>query len=237
MNTSGDAAEQVVRMSLEGVEVAAKITGRGAEQLGMKLYAVLKEEQKTKGKARLTSMLKSGKELKVFTVQQKDLKKFSQEAKRYGVLYCVLKDKGGDPRAQVDVIARAEDASKIQRITERFRLATIDTAQVFGSVEKDRMFPKEVNREDRGKGSQLVNPTKAKTEKSPLSEPSLKETDRSSGSIRESGRPSVREKLTTYREKAERARRETIQEKGNDLSKAIADQLSKMSKNVTNKER
>ena len=28
MNTSGDAAEQVVRLSLEGVEVAAKITGR-----------------------------------------------------------------------------------------------------------------------------------------------------------------------------------------------------------------
>ena len=237
MNTSGDAAEQVVRMSLEGVEVAARITGRGAEQLGMKLYAVLKEEQKTKGKARLTSMLKSGKELKVFTVQQKDLKKFSKEAKRYGVLYCILKDKGSDPRAQVDVIARAEDASKIQRITERFRLATIDTAQVFGSVEKDRMFPKEVNREDRGKESQLVNPTRAKADKSPLSEPSLKETDRSSGSNRESGRPSVREKLTTYREKAERARRETIQEKGNDLSKAIADQLSKMSKNVTNKER
>ena len=99
------------------------------------------------------------------------------------------------------------------------------------------MFPKEVNREDCGRGSQAENPTKAKTEKSPLSEPSLKETDRSSGSIRESGRPSVREKLMTYREKAERARRETIQEKGNDLSKAIADQLSKMSKNVSNKER
>ena len=99
------------------------------------------------------------------------------------------------------------------------------------------MFPKEVHREDRGKGSQLVNPTRAKADKSPLSEPSLKETDRSSGSVRESGRPSVREKLTTYREKVERARRETIQEKGDDLSKAIADQLSKMSKNVTNKER
>ena len=27
MNAGGDAAEQVVRMSLEGVEVAAKITG------------------------------------------------------------------------------------------------------------------------------------------------------------------------------------------------------------------
>ena len=29
MNTSGEAAEQIVRMSLEGFEVAAKITGAG----------------------------------------------------------------------------------------------------------------------------------------------------------------------------------------------------------------
>ena len=66
-------------------------TDEGAKHTAMLLAAILKEEQKTKGKTRLTSMLKSGKELKVFTIQQKDLKTFSQEAKRYGVLYCILK--------------------------------------------------------------------------------------------------------------------------------------------------
>ena len=124
MNPGGDAAEQVVRMSLEGVEVAARITGYGAKNIAVLLAAVLKEEQKTKGKARLTSMLKTGRELKVFTVQQKDIKKFSQEAKRYGVLYCVLKDKNNkNENAIVDVIARADDASKIQRIMERFAVS------------------------------------------------------------------------------------------------------------------
>ena len=54
MNTSGDAAEQIVRMSLEGFEVAAKITGAGAKNIAVLLYAILKEEKKTKGKARLT---------------------------------------------------------------------------------------------------------------------------------------------------------------------------------------
>ena len=33
MSYSGDAAEQVVRMSLEGAEVAAKITSQGAKQV------------------------------------------------------------------------------------------------------------------------------------------------------------------------------------------------------------
>ena len=62
MNTGGDAAEQIVRMSLEGFEVAAKLTGAGAKNIAVLLYTILKEEQKTKGKARLTSMLRSGKE-------------------------------------------------------------------------------------------------------------------------------------------------------------------------------
>ena len=150
MNPGGDAAEQVVRLSLEGVEVAARISGNGAKNIALLLYAALKEEKKTKGKARLTNMLKSGKELKVYTITQKDLKKFTQEAKRYGVLYCVLKDrKNTDPNAAVDIIARAEDASKIQRITERFRLATVDRASVSLDIQrdKDKMFPKESIRE------------------------------------------------------------------------------------------
>ena len=139
MNTSGEAAEQIVRMSLEGFEVAAKITGAGAKNIAVLLYSILKEEKKTKGKARLTNMLRSGKELKVFTVKNGDLKKFTQEAKKYGVLYCVLADRGNkDPNAEVDVIARAEDASKISRIAERFKLASETTASIVTETEKSK---------------------------------------------------------------------------------------------------
>ncbi len=117
MNNGGDAAEQIVRLSLEGFEVAAKLTGSAAKNVALLLVSVLKQEQQTKGKARLTNMIRSGKELKVFSLPQKDIQKFTEQAKRYGVLYCLLRDKNtrvGD--APVDIIARAEDASKIQRI-------------------------------------------------------------------------------------------------------------------------
>ena len=142
MNYNGDAAEQVVRLSLEGMEVAARITGNGAKDIAILLAAALKEEHKTKGKARLSSMIRSGKELKVFTVSQGDLEKFSKEAKRYGVLYSVLKEKGNnDPNAQVDVIARADDASKISRIMDRFNLSSVDkgTVKKETDVEKKKM--------------------------------------------------------------------------------------------------
>ena len=51
MNPGGDAAEQVVRISLEGMEYAVKISGSGAKQLALMLYAAAKQEQKTKSQA------------------------------------------------------------------------------------------------------------------------------------------------------------------------------------------
>ena len=137
MSYSGDAAEQVVRLSLETGEVAVKLAGEGAKQLAILLYAILREQKKTKGKTRLTNMLRSGKELKVFAVKDSDLQLFCREAKKYGVLYCVLKDRDATD-GLTDIMVRAEDASKINRIFERFNLATVDMAEVRSEIERSR---------------------------------------------------------------------------------------------------
>lgn len=222
MNTGGEAAEQIVRMSLEGFEVAAKITGAGAKNIAILLYSILKEEKKTKGKARLTSMLRSGKELKVFTVKSSDLKKFTQEAKKYGVLYCVLTDrKNKDPNAEVDVIARAEDASKISRIVERFNLASVDTASIVTEAEKskdakDGQPEPEIGVQEKAEKDKLLdelmgkpvqkeenapNPSVAKTEKSPQSEPISEQPKKSAeGATMTKEKPSVREELRKIKE-------------------------------------
>ena len=222
MNTGGEAAEQIVRMSLEGFEVAAKITGAGAKNIAILLYSILKEEKKTKGKARLTSMLRSGKELKVFTVKSGDLKKFTQEAKKYGVLYCVLTDrKNKDPNAEVDVIARAEDASKISRIVERFNLASVDTASIVTEAEKskdakDGQPEPEIGVQEKAEKDKLLdelmgkpvqkeenapNPSVAKTEKSPQSEPISEQPKKSAeGATMTKEKPSVREELRKIKE-------------------------------------
>ena len=232
MNTGGEAAEQIVRMSLEGFEVAAKITGAGAKNIAILLYSILKEEQKTKGKARLTNMLRSGKELKVFTVRNSDLKKFTQEAKKYGVLYCVLADrKNKDPNAEVDVIARAEDASKISRIAERFKLASEATASVVTDVEKAKdekagQPEPDIGVQDKAEKDKLLdalmgtpiqkeenapNPSVAKTEKSPQSEPtSEKQSKSAEGATMTKEKPSVKEELRKIKE----SRKEQEADKG-----------------------
>mgnify|MGYP003055654758 FL=1 len=227
MSYSGDAAEQVVRMSLEGAEVAAKITGAGAKQVAVLLYAILREQKKTKGKTRLTNMLRSGKELKVFAVKDTDLKQFCVASKKYGVLYCVLKDKNADDGI-TDVMVRAEDASKINRIFERFQLATVDMGSVKSEIEQSRRekAAEEIHEPERSaaepdKTAQLVdsmlkkpdqqqeghtpNPAQARTTNSPQSEHISKPSERTEQGIfdRERVRPSVRQELKDI--KAEQA--------------------------------
>lgn len=163
MNNSGDAAEQVVRLSLEGTEVALKLTGSAAKNIAAAIYAVLKnrDKNKVKGRQRLTGMLKSGKELKVFTISEEHLKQFAKESKRYGVVYCALRGKEKSADGMVDVMVRAEDASKINRIVERFKLSTVDAASIKSEIQKSRDERTEVE-----KGSEPSAPEQARPEKS-----------------------------------------------------------------------
>ena len=139
MNTSGEAADQVVRMSLEVGEAALKISGTGAKHLAVMLYTVLKEKKKTKGRVRLETLVKSGRPLTVFSVKESDLKQFVQEAKRYGVLYCAVRNPRGSSDGLVDVIVKEEDAPRINRIVDRFQFASVtEAAKIKTEIERTR---------------------------------------------------------------------------------------------------
>ena len=244
MTNSGDAAEQVVRLSLEGFEVAARLTGSAAKNIAILLASVLKQEatqaNKTRGKARLTNMIKSGKELKVFSIPNKDLKKFTEQAKRYGVLYCVLRDKNtrGD-NVPIDIIARAEDASKIQRIVEKFELGKVDKAAIVTesqkavekreAVEKDKptkskneIITEEAVRKPLQKEENAQsNPTTAKTDKNPPSRQNSEpvETQSDKGVAKPVEKPSVKEKLDRYKAQAKQQKEAERKEPETDKAK------------------
>ena len=266
MNNGGDAAEQIVRMSLEGVEIAARITGSGAKNLAILLYSILKDEKKTKGKARLANMLRSGKELKVFTVKNEDLRRFQQEAKRYGVLYCVLKDKDDKrPGAIADVIARAEDASKISRIVERFNFVSVDEKATIVSAAKESILSRknskgEIELDHPSKDAEDIflddvlikpvqreenvqeNPSVAKTEKSPLSEPSLKTQKKDAVGTVRTDKPSVREELRRIKSERQESESPVKEDKSRDKPKnntpqQITHQQPKNRKKSKSKER
>ena len=174
----------------------------------------MKDRQKSAGKTKLKNMLKSGKELKIFSVRQEDLKKFVEEAKRYGILYSLLinkKNKSND--GIVDIMVRAEDASKINRIVDRFKMSRYDDVSIRSDVEKTKnkegkekgvktKTSNDIIKEQEGKEvikkeEHSLNPHLAKTEKSPLSKPSLKMQKTSAQGIKTMivKKKSVKEKL------------------------------------------
>ena len=147
MNTSGDAAEQIVRMSLQGVEVGLRITGTAAKEIALLIMAALKSPDgkigklKLKGKERLAAMLKSGKAMEIYSLKESDLQKFSEAAKQYGIVYCVLRPAKNCPDGLCDVLVKADDAPKISRIIERFKFATVDKAKIESELIADRAVP------------------------------------------------------------------------------------------------
>lgn len=243
MNSS-ESAEAIVKMSLEGLEVAAKITGMGAEKIAVLLYTIAKDKQMTKGKTKLNNMLKSGSPLQIFSLKEDELKKFHEESKKYGVLYSALIDKKHpDLDGMVDIMVRAEDAPKVNRIVERFKLSTVDMASIKSEIEKDKI--EEMIKDAKGRGievksdeekladdimskpikkeeNEMPNPNVAMAEKNPLSEHSS-ENKKNLGVATNLKKPSVREALKKIKEEQKGDSKSDIvreEKNGKDMNKS-----------------
>ena len=166
MSNSSDAAEQLVHtyieLYLEGTKVALNISGKATKNIIKALYSLSKEQKKTKGQIRLTNMIKSGKELTIFPVARDDLKKNTEEAKRYGVLYSTVIEKNKTNKdCMVDIMVRTEDASKIDRIVRRFNIQTLSKAEIKSEIlktkEENSKTPNSPSITKSAKESQLEN--------------------------------------------------------------------------------
>lgn len=209
----------------------------------------------------MSAMLKSGKELKVFTVNEENLKQFAKEAKRYGVVYCALKGKGKSSDGMVDIMVRAEDASKINRIVERFKLATVDTVSIKNEIVKSKaekntdMSVSEHERPDKSADDKQLdealkapikkeeqtneNPSAARTDKSlPFEPTSEKPISSEEGTFKSAeSKPSVRKELNAIRES--RSQRDIAENSGKSKNqqKTVSQNKPKNNKKKKAKER
>ena len=134
---------------------------------------------------------------------------------------CGGKERSAD--GMVDIMVRAEDASKINRIVERFKLATVDTVSIKRDIEQSKAdktasSAPEQEKPDKAADDRLLddllgapvqkeehaspNPAAAKTEKSRPSAPTSEKQNRTAEGTAKSPeeRPSVREELREIRE-------------------------------------
>ena len=111
----------MVREALQVTEVAIKLSALGIKNALALSLAYAKENPKVKGKTSLDRLLREGKELKIIALQSKDVGQFKELAKQYGVLFAVIKDKAQNEK--VDVMFKAEDVAKLNRIYEQLGYA------------------------------------------------------------------------------------------------------------------
>ena len=231
MNTSAEAADQVVRMSLNGAEAALKITGSGAKEVAKLLFKALKDlskqSKKTKGQMRLSNLVKSGKKLDIYQVSDANLKRFCEQAKKYGMLYTVLKDRNKNDGI-TEVMVKAEDKAKVDRIFEKLGLVPENVADVYPEKVQEKDASERASKEKSEADKFLdevmakpnptkeephtVNPTEARTAKPsqsvPFSKNSPDSKDRSADEqTLAERRPSVRKELKEIREEMDREKK------------------------------
>lgn len=129
-----DAPDQVLRLSMEGAEFALKISGAAAKNVAAALYAVARDQKRTKGKAGITAMLRQQRPLTVYTIPKADCPEFAKQAKRYGILYAPIPLKKGDDT--LDLMVFQDDAPRVNRIVERLSLTVLDAASLQTGLEQ-----------------------------------------------------------------------------------------------------
>lgn len=87
MNLGGEAADQVVRYSLEGIDHGLRLSGTMAKNLAVFLAAVMKNNQKSYGRISMARMLRENRPLKFFTIPSNRIHEFAKEGKKRGLPY------------------------------------------------------------------------------------------------------------------------------------------------------
>ena len=136
MDYSGEAAEQIIRVSLDGAITTLKLSGTASKHLAVLLVSILNEQNRSKGKVKLATMLKSEKTLSVYSVPKDRLAEFAKEAKHYGIVYCALRDKSDNKDFPVEVLVKEDDATRVERIFERLQFGSVDVSSITKEIEK-----------------------------------------------------------------------------------------------------
>lgn len=234
MNTSGEVADLMVKEGLQITEEVVKLTGLGAKNLAAIIIALLKEDNKMQGETNLKKLLKADKKLCILQIKESDIKKFNDAAKKYGVLFTVVKDKENGS-GLCDIIAKQEDVTQLNYIMEKLGYSAPEE-EIEPEPEKENT---EEKADDKTDGKPEREQAKENEPKKPL--PRAKEnrqekesmkhgdTDKMDSSIER--KPSVKKKIEDIkREQKKSAKKEPEKEKDGYLITAPTNKKKKSKK-------
>lgn len=129
-----DAAEEVVRLILNGTEVAVRLTGSAVKNLASLLIAWSKKEKKVYGKTTMMKLLNSGDTLEVLSLSHEQYHKFKGLAKKK-VLYAPFVN-AKEQDGKVDLVIAKRSIPLVNYILERIGYGTVEQTQVPEEIKK-----------------------------------------------------------------------------------------------------
>lgn len=118
MDVSAEAADVVVRESLQATEAAAKLTLEGVKNVAALLLAIAKQDMKVVGQTTAKRLAKDSAPAVVIPIKAEDRAKFQKLAKEFGVLYFIAQKKGNDSGI-LNVVSNQNYAAQLNAVMEQ----------------------------------------------------------------------------------------------------------------------
>jgi len=118
MTSSGDAAEEVVRLAISGAEVTLRLTASAAKNVLALSMALAKNHKKLCGKTSMKKMLRETRDIRVFPMSKEQFRQFEKQAKKVRLLYAAIRDTDGKDKV-IDVVLPATELDRANFVFEK----------------------------------------------------------------------------------------------------------------------
>ncbi len=161
MDVSAEAADVVVRESLQATEAAAKLTLEGVKNVAALLLAIAKQDMKVVGQTTAKRLARDPAPAVVIPIKAEDKAKFQKLAKEFGVLYFFAQKKGND-NGMLNVVSNENYAALLNAIMQQLGYPIPQKEQEEDTQKKAKSrAPQKKSSPERGSG---LNPSQTAAE-------------------------------------------------------------------------
>ncbi len=164
MDVSAEAADVVVRESLQATEAAAKLTLEGVKNVAALLLAIAKQDMKVVGQTTAKRLARDPAPAVVIPIKAGDKAKFQKLAKEFGVLYFFAQKKGND-NGMLNVVSNENYAALLNAIMQQLGYPIPQKEQEEDTQKKAKSrAPQKKSSPERGSGLKPSQTTAAAVE-------------------------------------------------------------------------
>ena len=164
MDVSAEAADVVVRESLQATEAAAKLTLEGMKNVAALLLAIAKQDMKVVGQTTAKRLARDPAPAVVIPIKAEDKVKFQKLAKEFGVLYFFAQKKGND-NGMLNVVSNENYAALLNAIMQQLGYPIPQKEQEEDTQKKAKSrAPQKKSSPERGSGLKPSQTTAAAVE-------------------------------------------------------------------------